>query len=930
MADTYKILGQVLTGDIALDNLTVKETVAYEVPSNTQTSISAIEITNSDIIDQTYKISLVKNIEKSSAVLDLDYNKAYSAGIPIPELYIQDISVPEQQTLEKVVYGNGIFLSMGYYIRSSVDGINWTSTVSPIPTSNWTQIIYTGSFFIAVSQDGYIAYSQNGITWGYQYVGYTLTTVSYGSNKIVVGGSGIYGYANVNPNLTFAWNWTGYSNLIVSSAYGNNVFSMSTNNGKFLVSSDAISWSEFSPSVFLTKMIYADNKFIGIYNDKIFYSYNGSSWTETTNPISSMLCRDVAYANGIFVIVDYSRTLYSYDGIVWNASDLSNASSRVVYGNQKFIAYGEWSSNIAYSNDGVVWSAKILPGYQKAIQANGKYFAVNGQYGLAYSIDGVDWNFKTLKYPYQNISYGNGIFTLVGQYLPYAYSYDGFNWIYKDSDVPNNYVYGNGIYVAPSGFNEVKYSYNGIDWYTKKVFRDGQKIVYGNGIFISTGNSYSVYYSYDGLLWNHILSPDGIVSDIVFANGMFVGVKRYGTNNFIYSNNGITWTLSSNLNANYGSIEYGNGRFVAIGSYGNYLIAYSLDGLNWNVQSHNHGDISYGIKYFNNVFYVYSGNGLLTTSDGISLQRIDYMSTYSIAYANGVFVRNGNYDILYSYNGVNWITVPIDYTVYGSAYTPNISYVNDRFIARLNSDPSKVFESYDGVSWTKNFFGYNNKIVFGNNKFIVSSTYPNYNTKFYYSSNGLEWNAVSNTSDGIISYGNGMFVSSSANGPTKKYSYDGITWTELSYPGNNTSIVYFIGNKFITLYSDWSTYKTLIAVSTDGINWTSSEISGIYYGQAYIEDVFIIIGMSNSAYSYDTTTWTVFDYTPHSNISLITTHTQQIPQSLNKHWIIYNKTILSGETHEIKGGIVLSAGDQIRAYSSSNEVIVNVYGVELS
>jgi hypothetical protein len=53
-------------------------------------------------------------------------------------------------------------------------------------------------------------------------------------------------------------------------------------------------------------------------------------------------------------------------------------------------------------------------------------------------------------------------------------------------------------------------------------------------------------------------------------------------------------------------------------------------------------------------------------------------------------------------------------------------------------------------------------------------------------------------------------------------------------------------------------------------------------------------------------------------------------ESLNKHYIIYNKTIASGETHEIKGGVTLSAGDQIRVYSTSNEIITNVYGVEIA
>lgn len=51
---------------------------------------------------------------------------------------------------------------------------------------------------------------------------------------------------------------------------------------------------------------------------------------------------------------------------------------------------------------------------------------------------------------------------------------------------------------------------------------------------------------------------------------------------------------------------------------------------------------------------------------------------------------------------------------------------------------------------------------------------------------------------------------------------------------------------------------------------------------------------------------------------------------LKKHIAIYNKTIAPSETHEIKGGVTLAMGDQIRIYSTSNEIIANVYGVEIA
>ena len=40
-------------------------------------------------------------------------------------------------------------------------------------------------------------------------------------------------------------------------------------------------------------------------------------------------------------------------------------------------------------------------------------------------------------------------------------------------------------------------------------------------------------------------------------------------------------------------------------------------------------------------------------------------------------------------------------------------------------------------------------------------------------------------------------------------------------------------------------------------------------------------------------------------------------------------TILPGEINEINGGITLSAGDQVRINTDSNDLIVNMFGVEI-
>lgn len=52
--------------------------------------------------------------------------------------------------------------------------------------------------------------------------------------------------------------------------------------------------------------------------------------------------------------------------------------------------------------------------------------------------------------------------------------------------------------------------------------------------------------------------------------------------------------------------------------------------------------------------------------------------------------------------------------------------------------------------------------------------------------------------------------------------------------------------------------------------------------------------------------------------------------SQNYQKAISNRSILSGEVHEIKGGITLSAGDQIRILSNTNSIVASIYGVEIA
>jgi hypothetical protein len=91
-----------------------------------------------------------------------------------------------------------------------------------------------------------------------------------------------------------------------------------------------------------------------------------------------------------------------------------------------------------------------------------------------------------------------------------------------------------------------------------------------------------------------------------------------------------------------------------------------------------------------------------------------------------------------------------------------------------------------------------------------------------------------------------------------------------------------------------------------------------------------------AAYSTDGITWTQTTLPTSSNNWRSVIYGQPIQQlqttasSLsNTQTIIPTRSIEPNQVDEIVGGITLSPGDQIRVYSESEDLIVQVYGVEI-
>jgi len=211
-----------------------------------------------------------------------------------------------------IAYGNGKFVAGSWYGKmaySTNDGATWTAVVNASNPFYVNETKYSGNLiqaiaygngkFVAVGDNGKMAYSSDGINW-------TATDSKFGTTPI----NGI--------------------------AYGNNTFIAVGVSGKMAYSSDGVNWTAVTDSKFSTdtfhqiwSITWGNGKFVagGNYGE-MAYSSDGVNWTATDSKFGkdSMTdqVRSIAWGNNMFVAVgtDYDNDVRgiittSPDGITW-------------------------------------------------------------------------------------------------------------------------------------------------------------------------------------------------------------------------------------------------------------------------------------------------------------------------------------------------------------------------------------------------------------------------------------------------------------------------------------------------------------------------------------------------------------------------------------------------------------------------------------
>ena len=311
-------------------------------------------------------------------------------------------------------YGQGVFYAtaIGDIAATSYDGKNWTlrdNTYAYIDITNtaedtnagyvartlpnsgyWTDVIWTGSKFVAVGHDNssapYGASSANGETWS----AVTLPTVSgtYTYSAIAYNGTNRY-VAVIQDSRNIAYStdgvsWTSFSNAFTSPlatwtdvVYGDKWVCISGSSARVQYASDpTAAWSNATiaggsteNSAIAYGLVGATYRYVIVTgytsgSQIASHSTDGITWTSAASMPSSDVWSSIAYGNGKFVAVAGNTTTtttkaaYSTNGTSWTAATMPGAAARwvkVVYGGNAFTAFAYNSTRTAYSEDGITW-----------------------------------------------------------------------------------------------------------------------------------------------------------------------------------------------------------------------------------------------------------------------------------------------------------------------------------------------------------------------------------------------------------------------------------------------------------------------------------------------------------------------------------------------------------------------------------------------
>ena len=277
------------------------------------------------------------------------------------------------------------------------DGSVWFE--SDITPSNWQSLAHDGSIFVAVSSQGAVATSTDGIEWITRTASDVRTwqSVTYGDGLFVAvssdGGAG--GDANkrvmTSPDgIVWTTRTASAARAWQSVTYGGGLFVAVSSDGasggnadkRVMTSPDGIVWTTRAASAENSwrSVAYGSGSptaggglFVAVSSDgtgRVMTSADGTSWTTRTAAAENSW-RSVTYGDGVFVAVasdGADRVMTSTDGTSWTARTAAEGSSvqwqSVTFGDGVFVAVGSNNTPAARvmrsTDGGTTWASPTL------------------------------------------------------------------------------------------------------------------------------------------------------------------------------------------------------------------------------------------------------------------------------------------------------------------------------------------------------------------------------------------------------------------------------------------------------------------------------------------------------------------------------------------------------------------------------------------
>jgi hypothetical protein len=272
-----------------------------------------------------------------------------------------------------MTYGNGLFVAVGGdynewgSIYTSTDGLTWTKQEETFFFPLY-RIIFTGTKFVAVGQQGMIVESDDGLSWTE-----VSARVTKRSLTSIASGNGL---------------------LITTMQYY-------SSHALYASSDGGVSWGELPslPGGLTAERIkFMEGLFYAFCGGTVLTSPDGQNWTTFyESPLSNAYLTDLIHENNLYILVGgRPQILTSTDGIDWTERWTGPdwyGFSGVAFGENTFVAVGNFGSVFA-SEDGLFWSAaSIYAGddFVSVVYGNGQFVAVS-HYGAVYSsADGKSW-----------------------------------------------------------------------------------------------------------------------------------------------------------------------------------------------------------------------------------------------------------------------------------------------------------------------------------------------------------------------------------------------------------------------------------------------------------------------------------------------------------------------------------------------------------